>query len=435
LCRKKLAGIVVVVLASIIASTSAQLVQAQLADSPWPKFMRDIKNTGRSPYTGPRDNTMRWIFLTDGWIASSPAIGKDGTIYFGTWAGENNKFYAINSDGTIKWTYPVNGAIWPTPAISADGTVYFGVSLRENKLYAIRDDGDRATVKWSLETSEPIYTSPTIASDGTIYFGTTPYENKLYAIRDDGDRATVKWLFQSYGYITLSPAIGSDGTVYVSSGENLYALRDDGGRATVKWIFNSEDGPISTPPAIGDDNTVHVGSLYGKLYALYENGSEKWSQKVGEGTDSPIAIGTDGTVYVSQYDNDMNTWLYAISPDGTRKWIFQAERFDILPPTVAFDNVIYFISRKTLYALNSDGTLRWSYSTAKELALPTTNLSPSISSDGILYVAGKTSDGSNALYAFGPVPTEQPLPTWLTAVFIVIPLLALLGAFFYYRKR
>jgi outer membrane protein assembly factor BamB len=39
------------------------------------------------------DGTQKWEFLTGDAIHSSPALGKDGTIYFG---GLDRKLYAIN---------------------------------------------------------------------------------------------------------------------------------------------------------------------------------------------------------------------------------------------------------------------------------------------------------------------------------------------------
>ena len=41
-------------------------------------------------------------------IDSSPAIGPDGTIYFGDW---NGNFHALNPNGTEKWEYHTGNAI------------------------------------------------------------------------------------------------------------------------------------------------------------------------------------------------------------------------------------------------------------------------------------------------------------------------------------
>lgn len=66
---------------------------SDLAESPWPSFGRDRKNTSRSSYdTSHVDGTEKWSFDTDSPVQSSPAIGSDVTIYVGS---ENSNLYAI----------------------------------------------------------------------------------------------------------------------------------------------------------------------------------------------------------------------------------------------------------------------------------------------------------------------------------------------------
>ncbi len=49
-----------------------------------------------------------WKFHTqasltnENFVDSCPAIGDDGTIYFGS---DDNYFYALNPDGTLKWKF------------------------------------------------------------------------------------------------------------------------------------------------------------------------------------------------------------------------------------------------------------------------------------------------------------------------------------------
>ena len=57
---------------------------AQTADTPWPMFRHDLQHTGRSPYVSAQKPTIKWTFKTEGPVTTSPAIGSDGTIYFGS---------------------------------------------------------------------------------------------------------------------------------------------------------------------------------------------------------------------------------------------------------------------------------------------------------------------------------------------------------------
>ena len=108
------------------------------------------------------------------YIFSSPAIGPDGTIYFGSW---DKNFYAYNPDGTKKWSYQLGAVEFSSPIIGADGTIYFGDY--DKNLYALNPNG---TKKWTYNTNGYIPSSPAIGADGTLYFGDE--DGNLYAIKD-----------------------------------------------------------------------------------------------------------------------------------------------------------------------------------------------------------------------------------------------------------
>lgn len=66
---------------SIMLSTHESKA-SKLADSPWPCFRGNDKNTGRSQYnTSKVDGTVRWKYDIELPQHSSPAIGPNGTIY------------------------------------------------------------------------------------------------------------------------------------------------------------------------------------------------------------------------------------------------------------------------------------------------------------------------------------------------------------------
>ncbi|MEK6558689.1 MAG: PQQ-binding-like beta-propeller repeat protein, partial [Planctomycetota bacterium] len=129
--------IIAFILPSIFNTTS---LFAQLADSPWPMFRHDIQHTGRSPYPSVQKPAVKWIFQTDGPVTSSPAIGEDGTIYFGS---KDKKLYAITRNGELKWAFETQGEVESSPAIKKDGAIFFG--SWDNYLYALNSDG---SVRW-----------------------------------------------------------------------------------------------------------------------------------------------------------------------------------------------------------------------------------------------------------------------------------------------
>ena len=59
------------------------------------------------------DGSEDWNYTTGGMVRSAPAIGADGSIYFGS---DDNKLYALNPDGSENWNYPTSGVVRSSPA-------------------------------------------------------------------------------------------------------------------------------------------------------------------------------------------------------------------------------------------------------------------------------------------------------------------------------
>ncbi|MCE5249078.1 PQQ-binding-like beta-propeller repeat protein [bacterium] len=237
---------------------------------------------------------MKWKFLTDGDVNSSPAIGADGTVYVGS---NDNYLYAIQPDGTLKWKFRTENFVTSSPAIGSDGTVYVG--SHDTDLYAITSKG---SLKWKFQTVGNVFSSPAISSEGTVYIGSGHF---LYAVKSDG---TLKWKFQTGDNIWSLPAIGIDGTVYIGSVDDyIYAVESDG---SLKWKFQTENCVFSSP-AIGIDGTVYIGSIDNYIYAVQSDGSLKWKFQTGADINSSPAIDIDGTVYVGSADG----YLYAFAPE------------------------------------------------------------------------------------------------------------------------
>jgi len=77
---------------------------------------------------------MIWEFETESYVASSPAIGADGTVYVGSY---DKKVYALDGKtGAKKWEFRTGADVDSSPAIGADGTVYVG--SRDHKVYAFK---------------------------------------------------------------------------------------------------------------------------------------------------------------------------------------------------------------------------------------------------------------------------------------------------------
>ena len=345
----------------------------------WPKFRSDFANTAQSPFGG-CNGILRWSFTTVNSIASSPAIGADGTIYVGS---NDTNLYAINSDGTKKWSFPTGGAVVSAPAVGLDGTIYVG--SYDYHVYAINPNG---TLKWTFLTGGYVQSSPTVGTDGTIYVGST--DNQLYAIKPDG---TQKWAFPTNNPVQSSPAIGADGTIYVGSvDDNLYAVNPNG---SLKWSFPTNSGIVSSP-AIGKDGTIYIGSEDGNIYAVSPTGNLEWSFYTYSPIYSSPAIASDGTVYVGS-GNTLN----AFTATGYLKWWDVTNGQTVSSPAIGADGIIY-VGDNTghLSATGPDGLGLWYI-----LADGPITSSPAIGADGTVYFGC----GDGNLHAIGTQVNTVPV--------------------------
>src|SRR6185369_8415392 len=108
-----------------------------------------------------------WTFNATNTVMSSPAIGPDGTIYFGVGRVDLN---AVTPDGTMKWRYRRNESTPPTsclaPAVAEDGTVYAGFY---DVFVALTPDG---LLKWKYPNTTSANfdgRGAALAADGSIF--------------------------------------------------------------------------------------------------------------------------------------------------------------------------------------------------------------------------------------------------------------------------
>jgi outer membrane protein assembly factor BamB len=355
---------------------------------PWPMYGGDAQHTGRSLAEGPAEPSLKWMFRV-GILANSPALGTDGSVYFGSLDGN---LYALDADGTEAWRAPF-GQISGVPAIGAEGTIYAGVaSPVEEMFYAFNRDG---SLGWGYHIESHIVEgSAIVGPDGTIYLAASNPQTAggaVIALNLDGGE---KWRYEVGSRIPFSPALGHDGTVYVGARNgNLYALNPDGTR---KW--QKSVGTVRTSPAVGPEGVIYLGTGPSYLALSPVDGSQTWTFSPAHGeADSTPAVGRGGRVYLTSSSNE----LYALNPDGTLIWTFSAEEEEErevhFSSSITLDGgrVLYVGTREgELFAVNPGGSLRWRFPLREG---GTVLVGPAIGNDGTLYVGA----GSN-LYAVGP---------------------------------
>ncbi|MDZ7262677.1 MAG: PQQ-binding-like beta-propeller repeat protein, partial [candidate division KSB1 bacterium] len=163
--------------------------------------------------------------------------------------------------------------------------------------------------------------------------------------------------------------IGTDGTLYYGaegggySGTVLVALNSDG---TEKWRYGiGFVGELWSTPLIGSDETIYIGSLDHHLYAINPNGTLKWKFNAAGKIYQGINIGVDGTLYFVAEDSS----LYAVNPQGQLVWKlkvdegFQPYWSDAV--TISPDGLTLYVPgiSKNLYAIETRGDLKWKFAT------------------------------------------------------------------------
>jgi outer membrane protein assembly factor BamB len=358
----------------------------------WWMYGHDSRHTGRSSFVGPAAAILRWHIPDIGnWTSYSSVIGADGTVYVS--GGESRSMVAVLPNGQQLWQYSTEGAVQCCPAIGEDGTLYFG--SYDHLLHAVNPDGSG---QWTYEFDDAvIWSSPVLDAAGIIYVGSK--DGRLYAINPDG---TLKWSYDTGDWVYSSPALAADGTIYIGSRDTqLHAVTSEGG---LKWTFPTW-GWIVGSPAVGDDGVVYFGSLDQRLYAVNPDGSQRWAYDTGAGIECAPALAADGTIYIGTGGGTQAGVgrLLALNPDGSLKWSFTtAAACSYSSPIVDAAGAIYFgCEDGKMYSLNPDGSLRWIYGTAVGV-----RCSPSIGPDGTLYFTS----GNGEMLALGPGGGE-PQPT------------------------
>jgi outer membrane protein assembly factor BamB len=150
----------------------------------------------------------------------------------------------------------------------------------------------------------------------------------------------------------------------------------------LRWTFETDD-VITSSPAIGDDGTIYVGSDDRNLYAIYPDGTLKWNYAMTRKVNATPTVGVDGTIYIG-----VGNRIHAVNPDGSLKWNYNTTS-EVRSLAIGSDGTIYASSGDKLHALNPDGSLKWNYTLGMSVGIPV------VGGDDTIYVG----DGSHRFTA------------------------------------
>ena len=186
-----------------------------------------------------------------------------------------------------------------------------------------------------------------------------------------GERAwTTHWSdSEIVAFVPETAALGPNKVQVVSEGQTSEAfdlMVEDRPATTgaIAWRFEVLANYISHRADVARDGTVYFNDSSGFLYALTPAGALKWVYDGDSaGSSGPTVVGRDGTIYFGL--SSPAAAIHAVNPDGTLKWIFPApdSQGTIGGPNVGPDGNIYAVfdigGSIGAVSLTPEGVLRW----------------------------------------------------------------------------
>ncbi len=262
-----------------------------LANSAWPKFAHDERNSGLSPNVGPN---MNLAGASDGhafprywrtWFDEDP-VRSVCVTYGGNVIFASGKFVrCYTPEGGQIWTWEADSLIMTWPAVAWDGSIFLGTL--NGTAWRISPDGSPI---WSVSLSDTLGQDLRVLSavniDGTpqVLIGAEvlsplsglPIGAVLFSLDMDG---SIKWSQVIANYPTdgelnpsmIAPAIASNGNIVVNGLQGVILTPD--GSLVADLTYRQGTGsegeslyPPLGPPSIGPDDMIVFNHVRGPVF-------------------------------------------------------------------------------------------------------------------------------------------------------------------------
>lgn len=261
------------------------------------------------------DGKVEWSVNTKTTGFSEPAFDSQGNLYI--IGGEN--LISLDKDGKTRWETKIGEykkSCSHSPLVAHDNKIYI---IDDDHVISCRDtDGN---VKWSIKRKEAASCQPFLDQNGILHIEGTGKEcqsfKKGHVVVDTRASNPTASIIEEAS-IFHSVLIDSNSRTYGVKGDK-YCAKDGTGR--LLWELPLPDDNMSSSQVKGPDGNLYLLIRNHTLMCIDPSGKENWRMK-GDQSKEPIsnhfAWGDDGTLFVS---GDGANWkLYAINPDGSRKW-------------------------------------------------------------------------------------------------------------------
>ncbi|MEO6244072.1 MAG: PQQ-binding-like beta-propeller repeat protein, partial [Opitutaceae bacterium] len=320
-----------------------------------------------------------------------------------------NSSFRLTINDSI-WQVPAGGSITSAPVVGTDRGVYVGST--DTNFLGVNADGSRRwpalAIGGSMDT-----TAATLAPDGTLYFGAGPVTTgtgKLYAYNSASGAKKWDIVVGTGANASNAAALGSDGTLYLHTSEGrLFAFADEGAAARLKWSV-AIPGTSYASATIAPDGTVYLGSdddtTGHLLYAINPDGTRKWTFRPDNAIYTAVALDAAGNLYFGTLNSGR---LYSLTPGGAQRWVYAGASLGTSSsPALSPDSAtVYFGGYDSkFHAVNTaTGTAQWTFPLGKEVRAS----SPAVDANGVIYIG--CYDG--LVYALNPDGSLKR--TWATA--------------------
>lgn len=275
--------------------------------------------------------------------------------------------------GTVLWVHDAGGRVEGSPAIGPDGTVYFGADYR---LQAV--EGNSGTLKWQTSAAWGQHTpTPVVGPEGLVY-GSDP--NRVMAY----EAGTGQWTwelegFSSLQYVPTPVTIDYNGTVYHSD-DNRKLRAMNGLTGDVLWETQMADN--ASPPAVGVDGRLYVSTYGGDIQSFDQSdGSELWSVESGAQASHTPALDGLGNLFAAAGLGSPRDVTRVNTTSGERLWSTHLSTY-FSSPTLGLNGTVLVQTGSGAFCLSqADGEILWSIPEAQ-----TEDCSPATASDGTVYI-------------------------------------------------
>ena len=280
------------------------------------------------PGTG--SGSIKWNYQTSGKSALNRPSATTGPRYYATCT--NGNLYAIStSNGNLQWSLPLGAASPSKPVVDSNGLIYVTAGIYLIKI----DPGSQAIVLlFSAPLNPTARSAPVLNGDGSrvlVIFN----NDQLYALNSAD--FTAIWNRPASGSVGSPVVHPSTGDIYVSVNTGMNQWGSDG---TFKGSYGFGSSVSSGPSISLDGNTVYVGYVTGVLAARNAAGlGPRWTYSTGssQAITSPPMI--DGSEHI--YFGSNNNSVYALFSDGSLKWSFSTGGDVRTTPAIDANGIVY----------------------------------------------------------------------------------------------